>query len=379
MTSSNEKRSYEEAQLYAADFLDSALSGESNRKTDLAITPKELTTTKGAKTSVKGRHGDIRMHRAVAARLMNPELTLFEALVQGGFEFSNECASSTTDNKLDPDRLIYDSDGVLLCQRKNQLSRRLRLAKKRHEASMTTDSYLPRTTNTFNEPVDSRSLQNMLLNGMLPVKNTFSSMPPHSFPNIHSSAAVPGNAAINMMYASTFLQPSTNLMGDVQAPAALTTLLGVEDDRKQTANGNLERMAEMTGRQIGIPSSSLNQQQGDMRFHPMMQHQFSGFYSFPSQFTIQGDLQNMNMQSLQFTNDLRNLLNRGILLDQMNSGDHSQINTTFGQDLTSLVPSNFDPPSCDSPLQPQTDLKQEDVFLPEDEDDVHKQIPELHD
>jgi len=72
-----------------------------------------------------GRRGDPRMHRAVAARLENPDLTLLDALILGGFSFPNGVVSMLSD------RGVTDCDGVLLCQRKNQLSRRLRLARKR--------------------------------------------------------------------------------------------------------------------------------------------------------------------------------------------------------------------------------------------------------
>ena len=59
------------------------------------------------------------MHKAVAARLKNPEISLFDALKIGGFEYISNNDSSAT-----------DSENVTLGQRKNQLSRRLRLAKK---------------------------------------------------------------------------------------------------------------------------------------------------------------------------------------------------------------------------------------------------------
>ena len=72
-----------------------------------------------------GRRGDPRMHKAVAARLACPEMSLLDALLAGGFEFPNG-----TEGVGKSDRNIYDSENVLLCQRKNQLSRRLRLARK---------------------------------------------------------------------------------------------------------------------------------------------------------------------------------------------------------------------------------------------------------
>lgn len=67
-----------------------------------------------------GRKGDPRMHKAVAARVANPSITLLQALRDGGFNFTAEGEDDST---------LVDSDGVTLGQRKNQLSRRLRLSK----------------------------------------------------------------------------------------------------------------------------------------------------------------------------------------------------------------------------------------------------------
>lgn len=69
-------------------------------------------------TAKTGRKGDPRMHRAVAARLADPNMTLFEALKAGGFDYPD-------DNN--PNYL--DSEKITLAQRKNQLSRRLRIAR----------------------------------------------------------------------------------------------------------------------------------------------------------------------------------------------------------------------------------------------------------
>jgi hypothetical protein len=68
-----------------------------------------------------GRKGDPRMHRAVAARLADGKISLFEALAIGGFEYTS-----------DDDPNAMDSENVSLAQRKNQLSRRVRLARKHH-------------------------------------------------------------------------------------------------------------------------------------------------------------------------------------------------------------------------------------------------------
>jgi hypothetical protein len=74
------------------------------KKSKLSYVPSKL-----------GRKGDPRMHKALKARLDNPTLSLLDALVSGGFEFFRKNGIS------------YDKDNVQLGQRKNQLSRRLRL------------------------------------------------------------------------------------------------------------------------------------------------------------------------------------------------------------------------------------------------------------
>lgn len=78
-------------------------------------------TSSGQHNSKTGRRGDPRMHKAVAARLNDPNLTLFEALKIGGFEYVD-----------DNNPNLVDSEKITLAQRKNQLSRRLRIAR-RHD------------------------------------------------------------------------------------------------------------------------------------------------------------------------------------------------------------------------------------------------------
>lgn len=68
-----------------------------------------------------GRKGDPRMHAAMKARLINNKLSLYDALKKGGFRFYSK-----------PDGSVVDADNVSLSQRKNQLSRRIRLHKKQN-------------------------------------------------------------------------------------------------------------------------------------------------------------------------------------------------------------------------------------------------------
>lgn len=94
------------------------------------INSSSLVQTNQLEHQMKKRNGkvrgDPRMHKAVAARLANPELSLLQALVIGGFKFPDDRGEGKCD------RNIYDSDHVLLCQRKNQLSRRLRLVRRQN-------------------------------------------------------------------------------------------------------------------------------------------------------------------------------------------------------------------------------------------------------
>ena len=66
--------------------------------------------------STLGRKGDPRMHMAMLARLKKPSMSLQDALEQGGFAFVKNRNGE-----------MIDTDKVQLRQRKNQLSRRLRL------------------------------------------------------------------------------------------------------------------------------------------------------------------------------------------------------------------------------------------------------------
>lgn len=69
-------------------------------------------------TTVQRQRGDLRMKRAIIARLFNPSLALYEALSIGGFMYPPS-------HRNDPN--ITDDENITLGQRKNQLSRRLRL------------------------------------------------------------------------------------------------------------------------------------------------------------------------------------------------------------------------------------------------------------
>mmetsp|Transcript_21588 Transcript_21588/g.31613 ORF Transcript_21588/g.31613 Transcript_21588/m.31613 type:complete len:780 (+) Transcript_21588:325-2664(+) len=88
---------------------------DSSHETEAQAREEKVTTVEPKKL---GRKGDPRMHRSVAARLANPEMTLLEALKAGGFDTSSE----------NPERGV-DGKGVTLSQRKNQLSRRLRFVR----------------------------------------------------------------------------------------------------------------------------------------------------------------------------------------------------------------------------------------------------------
>jgi len=72
-----------------------------------------------------GRRDDPQIHKAVTARLKSPEMSLLDALIEGGFTFLDG-----TEGDAKSEQNVYDSENVLLCERKNQLNRRLCFAQK---------------------------------------------------------------------------------------------------------------------------------------------------------------------------------------------------------------------------------------------------------
>jgi len=103
-------------------------------KTKRPKSPKKQRKTTQKNFSKLGRRGDPRMHKSVAARLVNADMPLLRALLTGGFIFPMLNAEGIP---LDPiltridDSKVLDADGVTLAQRKNQLSRRIRIAREK--------------------------------------------------------------------------------------------------------------------------------------------------------------------------------------------------------------------------------------------------------
>ncbi|KAL7543135.1 hypothetical protein ACHAXR_012438 [Thalassiosira sp. AJA248-18] len=91
-----------------------------------ACTPEEGTAKPSAAGNKRrGNKGDSRMNRAVTLKMDNNDVSLVEALQNGGFNFRglNEAGR--------PHHKVFDQDDVSLVQRKNQLLRRIRLEKKK--------------------------------------------------------------------------------------------------------------------------------------------------------------------------------------------------------------------------------------------------------
>mmetsp|Transcript_14447 Transcript_14447/g.31336 ORF Transcript_14447/g.31336 Transcript_14447/m.31336 type:complete len:498 (-) Transcript_14447:88-1581(-) len=117
--SSNAAERANEATLFAQ-------AGLSGTATNQAVGKAKVSVAKGPKLNVKsGRKSDPRMDKAVQAKLDDSALSLLDALRQGGFIFPALDESST------PQYAVVDSDNVKITQRKNQLLRRIRTAKKK--------------------------------------------------------------------------------------------------------------------------------------------------------------------------------------------------------------------------------------------------------
>jgi len=89
------------------------------------IPNKEAAKAKAGERKAKfkkhpGRHGDIRMSKAVKARHQDSNISLLSALLAGGFIFPELYTPGVKLAK------VKDTEGVTVYQRKNQLNRRLR-------------------------------------------------------------------------------------------------------------------------------------------------------------------------------------------------------------------------------------------------------------
>jgi hypothetical protein len=123
---------------------------------------KQDANNSSSSMSKMGRKGDPRMHRSVAARLENPDMALLDALRQGGFLFPvDACGHDST---------LVDADNVTLGQRKNQLSRRLRLARQQESGG---SSYGSSTSKQWqSSAVRSGMVASVFVNGPPTVNNT---------------------------------------------------------------------------------------------------------------------------------------------------------------------------------------------------------------
>lgn len=107
-------------------------NAEDNKKDETESNPSLVnndSTTNNDKQSYPrnpfGRRGDPRMNKAVILKIERKQMSLLNALLAGGFEFPDGPEGVRKN-----DRNTYDSENVSLCQRKNQLSRRVRLVRK---------------------------------------------------------------------------------------------------------------------------------------------------------------------------------------------------------------------------------------------------------
>ena len=79
-----------------------------------------------------GRTGDQRMNKAMQAKLNDPNISLIDALISGGFVFPDLDKGDKTTKTAD----VKDLEGISIYQRRNQLLRRLRLAKEKEKKSV---------------------------------------------------------------------------------------------------------------------------------------------------------------------------------------------------------------------------------------------------
>jgi len=103
------------------------LSSAKGDNSDSDVGPSSGVVLQASQRAMSFNKGDPRMNAALAAKLKNPEISLLDALLEGGFEFNTLRESGFSAKK------IFDIQNVSLYQRKNQLNRRIRKEKKRQK------------------------------------------------------------------------------------------------------------------------------------------------------------------------------------------------------------------------------------------------------
>lgn len=97
----------------------------------------------------RGKLSDPRMLRAVAAKQADDSISLYDALIAGGFIFKGDSCTSK--------KSMIDADGITLTQRKNNLCRRLRLEKQKRERESHAEGGSSGSTGAPTEQVDEAS------------------------------------------------------------------------------------------------------------------------------------------------------------------------------------------------------------------------------
>jgi len=177
-----------------------------------------------------GRKGDPRMHAAVKARFENSDLSPLEALQKGGFTFYTA-----------EDGNLYDADNVSVSQRKNQLSRRLRLQKKqvdvedecdevdrvrrampsgsgREEVHDDFDDISSSTSSSKNKKRNKLAHSNSKVNGMAHTRTNTSTLVVSSGPNDNVNSEFP-EASSSLVAAQTEMHDMINFNANASRDA----------------------------------------------------------------------------------------------------------------------------------------------------------------
>ena len=100
-----------------------------NRSNSANGSEKEKPPARKKTRTHPGSHGDPRMNQAVKLRMNDPNLSLIDALIAGGFVFPDLHKPGGKRSE------CKDVNGVTVYQRRNQLLRRIRLEKKKEQDS----------------------------------------------------------------------------------------------------------------------------------------------------------------------------------------------------------------------------------------------------
>mmetsp|Transcript_17200 Transcript_17200/g.38049 ORF Transcript_17200/g.38049 Transcript_17200/m.38049 type:complete len:651 (-) Transcript_17200:74-2026(-) len=206
------------------------------------------------KPKQRGNLSDPRMARALEARLADPDIALYDALIAGGYSFSYNEERNT----------IFDTDGISLQQRKNNLCRRIRNEKRKRDEENGNDS--ASSSRCVDNAADKRGGEAPSVPIALPTGTHNSGLYEREVPPSGDYAAAEGVAIAQHSVQHPFprhglgaTNTSTGSLAGFNADAAVGSGTGgVGMERQDSSFENFLALTEAAARESGLGFESLD-------------------------------------------------------------------------------------------------------------------------